>query len=202
MRSIWAGLVVSAVLFGGGCNSQAQTGNRKMPARAVESQAEHPPDRMGGIVTGYGVDAAKADEQALMKAQERVRELLGEKLGKSLRPDMEVLDPGYLARLEVVRPAGEPVPVTLKDGDYLEASYRVRLNDNYLREVARFARHQQMSDRHLIAARVLIGLVVLLLVITGYLRLEEATRGYATTMLRVAAVAVLVVAGLGLVLTA
>jgi hypothetical protein len=40
-----------------------------------------------------------------------------------------------------------------------------------------------------------------LLVITGYLRLEEATKGYYTTLLRVAAIGVLVATAIGLVMT-
>ena len=171
--------------------------------RAGKAQAEPPPERQGELVKGYGVDPARAEEQAVEQAQERVRDLLAEKLGTSLRPDSDMLDPDYLTPARGHPARGRPVAVTLKDGDWFVASYRVRLNDNYLREVARFARHQQMGDRHLIAARVLAGLVALLLVVTGYLRLEEATRGYATTMLRAAAVAVLlVVVVLGLMVTA
>jgi hypothetical protein len=47
-------------------------------------------------------------------------------------------------------------------------------------------------------ARVLAGLVALLVVAGGYLRLEEATRGYYTTLLRAAAVAFLALVGAGL----
>jgi hypothetical protein len=202
MRSIWVGLVVSAVLFAGGCNSRSQAGNRKGPARAVKAQAELPPDREEDIVTGYGVNAAKARERALVMAQERVRAQLAEKLGTAWRPSEDILDPENLESKGVIRSLGEPVGLTLKDGDWLVAKYHVRLTRPYLQEAARVARQQHMSDRHLLAARVLIGLVALLLVVTGYLRLEELTRGYATTMLRASAVGVLLVVGLGLWMTA
>ncbi len=49
--------------------------------------------------------------------------------------------------------------------------------------------------RHLILGRILAALVALFLIVMGYLRLEELTRGYYTTLLRV-------VAGTALLLTA
>ena len=201
MRSFWVGLVVLAVLSTGLHALRSEAGNRKPPTRAVKTQAESPPEHEPDIVKGYGVDAAKACERALEQAQARVREKLAEKLGVSWRPSEEVLDLEYLTRFKVVSRVGEPVGVTLKDGDWLVASYQVSLNPDYLREVARVARHQQMSDRHSIAARVLVGLLALLLVATGYMRLEEMTRGYATTILRAFAVGVLLVVGLGLWVT-
>ena len=202
MRSFWVGLVVLAVLVTGLRVLRSEATGRKLPVRAVDAKAEPPAEREGELVKGYGVDAARAEERAVEQAQQRLRDLLAEKLGKSFRPDDEMLDLEYLTRVGVLRREGDAVAMTNKDGDWLVSSYRVRLNDNYLREAARVARHQHMGDRHQLAARVLVGLVALLLVVTGYLRLEEATRGYATTMLRAAAVAVLVLVVLGLMVTA
>ena len=198
MRSIWVGLVVLAVLFTGLHGLRSEAGNRKMPARAEKAQAETPPDSEKDLAKGYGLDAAKARERAMEKAQELVREQLAEKLGTAFRPGAEVLDPEYLTRFEVVRSVGEPVGEPTTKGETLVATYRVRVTPDYLREVARAVRHQQMNDRHLLAGRVLIGLVAVLLVVTGYLRLEDLTRGYATTILRAAAVVILMVVGLGL----
>ena len=42
------------------------------------------------------------------------------------------------------------------------------------------------------------GVVCLLLVVGGYLRLEEATKGYYTRLLRLTAIAVLIGVGVGL----
>ena len=203
MRSIWVGLLVLAGLCAGLVGLRSEAANRKPPARAVKTQAETPPDREEDIVKGYGLDAVAARERALEKAQERVREQLAEKLGTFWRPSKEVLDPEYLVSVGVVRSIGEPaVGPTVDDQRLLVAQYHVRVNRTYLQEVSRVVRQQQMSDRHLIAGRILIGLLAVLLVVTGYLRLEELTRGYATTMLRAAAVVVLLVVGLGLWVTA
>jgi len=200
MRSFWVGLVVAAVLLTGLSALRSQAGNRKVPAD-VKTPVEALPDRMGGIFTGYGVDAAKAVEQAQAQAQERVRAILAEELGTGFRP-LGILEPGHLKRMGVIHDVGEPVSLTLKDGDWFVAKIHVTVTRPYLQEAARYARQQHTSDRHLIAARVLAGLVALLLVVTGYLRLEDLTRGYATTMLRAAAVGVLLVVGLGLWVTA
>jgi hypothetical protein len=62
----------------------------------------------------------------------------------------------------------------------------------------RLARQGRMESRHLILARILGGLVAMLLVLGGYLRLEEATRGYYTSLLRLSAVGVLTAVGAGL----
>src|SRR4051812_39161817 len=115
MRSIGVGLVVLAVLVTGlvGSQSQARGGRGK----GVVAKAERPPEREEDVVKGYGVDAAKARERALEKAQERVRQQIAEKLGAAWRPGDEVLDPEFLTRFEVVRRVGEPaVEPTLNDG--------------------------------------------------------------------------------------
>jgi hypothetical protein len=59
-----------------------------------------------------------------------------------------------------------------------------------------------MHDRQLLLARLLAAAVAVLLVITGYLRLEHATRGYYTTLLRLAAVGIVAVVSAGLWLLA
>ena len=62
-------------------------------------------------------------------------------------------------------------------------------------EMQQVAREHRMKERQGLVARVLAGLVALLLVAGGYLRLEEATRGYYTTLLRGAALVVLALVG-------
>jgi hypothetical protein len=53
-------------------------------------------------------------------------------------------------------------------------------------------------QRLLLAARILAGLVVLALVVAAYIRLEEATRGYYTVLLRLTAGGVVMLAAVGL----
>ena len=198
MRSIWVGLVAMAVLLTNMNAPECQARSSKAVAKPVKAPVERPPDREEDIVKGYGVNAATARDRALELAQARVRQQLAEKLGASWHPNDRVLDPEFLTRFEVVRSLGEPEELVIEGDKRLVASYHVRITRDYLQEVARVVRQEQMSDRHVIAVRVLIGLVTLLLVSTGYLRLEELTRGYATTMLRATALVVVVVVGMGL----
>ncbi len=68
-------------------------------------------------------------------------------------------------------------------------------------DLDKVAREERMEPRHLLLARILAGMVAMILVLGGYLRLEEATRGYYTLLLRAAAVLVLVAVGAGLYLS-
>ena len=66
---------------------------------------------------------------------------------------------------------------------------------------ARSARLEPIrSQRHLLVGRILGSFVALFLVIFGYIKLEELTRGYYTTLLRMGAGAVVLMAVLGLFL--
>jgi hypothetical protein len=60
------------------------------------------------------------------------------------------------------------------------------------------ARQDVRQHRQVMLFRVLAGLVALLLVLGGYLRLEEATRGYYTGLLRLTAAVLLLFVAAGL----
>jgi hypothetical protein len=72
------------------------------------------------------------------------------------------------------------------------------ITDSQYRDIQKQAQHQRMQERQKTSLLVLIGLVSLLGVVGGYLRLEEATKGYCTFLLRMAAIGVLVVIVAGL----
>src|SRR5207253_1873148 len=85
--------------------------------------------------------------------------------------------------------------------------YKVTLTPEYVNAVRTKARDEWVSHekevrqeravkRQTSILRILGGLIAVLLVVAGYLRLEEATRGYYTAMLRVAAIGVLLVAAM------
>jgi hypothetical protein len=59
-------------------------------------------------------------------------------------------------------------------------------------------RHDRSAGRQGILARVLVGVIAVLVAVACYLRLEDATKGYYTTLLRLAAVAFVVVVGAGI----
>lgn len=150
-------------------------------------------ERSDDLVDGYGPTAAAARERALEHACRRVEKLLLDRLGHSgWQPRPEQLEPGYLSRYGVIQPHGEPeVEPRFKNEKVMVARYQVELTSDYLTQVQQSARLERVETRHLLLARGLTGLLALLLVTAGYLRLEEMTRGYATHLLRLAAAAVL-----------
>jgi hypothetical protein len=74
----------------------------------------------------------------------------------------------------------------------------LEINGEQERELRHLARQQRMKERQKESLFFLIGAACLIGVVGGYLRLEEATKGYYTRLLRIAAVSIvsLVAAGL------
>jgi hypothetical protein len=139
--------------------------------------------------TGYGVDVPLAEQDALEKA----RAWLAEKSGFEWTPPLD-----YLRRKGLVR-FSEPTEKELQlAGPMKVVKLDLEITAAQAEEIQQVARQQRMTQRHLVGARVLAGLVALLLVAGGYLHLEEKTRGYCTGLLRAAAVAVLALVGAGL----
>jgi hypothetical protein len=161
-------------------------------ARAEEAEETH-------TVTGFGTDKKGARANALEEARKLVRQLLPSEFGAanwgldSPAFSAELLrEDGVVHELNTVAsalPRGEPG---------YEAHYRVKLTPEYIDKVRGMVRAEASQRRQFLVGKVLAGIVVVLLVVSGYLRLEEWSRGYATRLLRLAAVIVLVLAGLAL----
>jgi hypothetical protein len=206
LRSTWCLAILAAGLVLVLGLSVSEAGGRKPrkqsrpapPAPAVKQQT-------GIEVDGIGRNEREARKHALEHAQERVADLLREKVGDpSWQPPADVLAPDFLDQEGVVAEVGKPErdPKVRVEGDETwVARYKVQLTDDYLHKVDTRARQERVSDRQLFLGRVLAGLLAVLLVTTGYLRLEEMTRGYATKLLRLAAFVVLALAGLAIWLT-
>ncbi len=175
------------------------------PEEVASGDAVAAADPDDNIVDGYGRTPGDARARALENAERKVEELLYQRFGDlGWMPAPELLSRDFLLRCDVVISRGEPtaVPgVDVNDEKAMKAEYKVELTGKYLEAVQREVREQCVRDRQLILARVLGGLVVLLLVVAGYLRLEDMTRGYATTMLRLGAFGVVALAGAALWLT-
>ncbi len=128
--------------------------------------------------TGYGVVAAEARQDALRKINDRLVQWLDEH-----RPDV-TCRPG-LADLEaMVRNVTEPEPSKLPDSgkkdaveelkkNVLQVQVTAELTDNDLRTLEERTRLVVAEHRQGLMARGLAGVVGLLIVGTGYLRLEE-----------------------------
>jgi hypothetical protein len=203
MTTKWLALVVAVFALlatqasGGPSSKSRKQAAKPAPPPAAVQQEE--------VVDGYGQTAELARENALKNGRERVEKLLLKRLGPSgWWPAEEQVSTEFLLAHEVLKPVGEPelaaeVNVDGKPG--LVARCRVALTPSYLKEIETTARQQTVQDRHSVLARVLGGILAVVLVTAAYLRLEESTRGYATKLLRLAAVIVLAVVGAALFLT-
>jgi hypothetical protein len=173
----------------------------KKRLRALErlqqaTSAPAPGPNPAWVVDGYDLeDPQAAQESALRKAHESVEKYVREHYPTlSWAPSLE-----QLVKAGVVRPEGTPGTHKLDTGEEVqEAHAKVELTRDYREGLQRLVLQQHTRQRQWFAARGLAGLVALLLVCAGYLRLEEATRGYYTRLLRLAAFGVLVGVGVGL----
>jgi hypothetical protein len=203
MRSNWwIVVVIVGILLLGGLRVSGTAGSRKTTTtkKSQPVAVEKAPENV--VVIGYGATANAARARALEQAQEKIVELLALRYGETgWRPSGDLLDPETLVQFNAIEEEGKVVEVILDRDKYLEARYKVQLTPAYLNKVEQQAKQDRVVDRHLLLARVLGGVVAVLLVVVAYLRLEEATHGYYTKMLRLAAFIVLALAGAGLWLT-
>jgi hypothetical protein len=113
--------------------------------------------------------------------------------------------PEFLREKGMVSPVGEPTEKEFefakgitKDGKMQVVTVRLEISAAQAHDIQKQAQQQRMKDRQKSALLVLLAVVCLLGVMGGYLRLEEATKGYYTRLLRIAAIGILlfIVAGL------
>jgi hypothetical protein len=75
---------------------------------------------------------------------------------------------------------------------------KLTITTEQARAIQKQAQQQRMKSRQWLSLLGLGGLVCLLGVVGGYLRLEEATKGYYTRRLRIAAISLFILIALGL----
>jgi hypothetical protein len=164
------------------------------PARAGDPAADGLAPATPRMVEGYGQTEEDAIEVAEDKAVKWIKEELDRRFGKAFwMLDVDKLrDDGILSKPTLLPSR----PTSL--GSRFQAQIQVTLTPAFLADMRETGRSLRMPERHLVVGRVLIGVVALLLVVMGYLRLEDATRGYYTRVLRLGALAVLTLVGTGL----
>jgi hypothetical protein len=135
--------------------------------------------------TGYGATEIAARDDALRLACAWMEQNLG--LGWCPKSDYLVDQKMVQFRDPEVKQFDPPL------NDMKVVKMQLDVTDSQYRDIQKQAQHQRMQERQKTSLLVLIGLVSLLGVVGGYLRLEEATKGYFTFLLRIAAIGVLVV---------
>jgi hypothetical protein len=138
-------------------------------------------------IEGYGPTQKDAEADALKRACEG----LAENLGWAPTPE-------FLREKNMIH-FGQPTEKDLeKSGHVYVVPMQLEVTSEQARDIQKQARQERMKSRQWVSLLGLGGMVCLLAVVGAYLRLEEATKGYYTRLLRLAAVAVvlLVIAGL------
>ncbi len=144
----------------------------------------------------YGRSEEIARQLALEAAQ---RELTGQLAKKipSLRwtPSIEYID----ERVKEVLPTEDKVEV---DGRQMQGVSLLELSgDDYL-EIEHLDQHMRRDQRQLFLGRIVATIVTICAAVAGYLRLDEATKGYYTNLLRLGSLAVIGTVGAGVWLLA
>ena len=193
--SLWIMAIPLALLAAGALPRAAHADDPPTPAEVVSGHVLRV-----DTDPGYGTTKEVAREEAKKKACTWFQAYLDYKYGDiGWRPAPDELVSQGVVHLD------EPTPWQADQIQGYEVAAHVDLTDAALRRLQpevdrqlREARDQVQFQRNALAARVLAGLVALCLVVTGYLRLEDLTRGYYTVLLRLGAGAVvlLTVAGL------
>lgn len=141
--------------------------------------------------TGYGKTPKEAENDALKYACAWLEAHGG--LGWSP-------DPQYLRNEKMVR-FNEAEDKEYEDpllGTFKVVKMQLDITANQARELQKQAQQQRMKQRQKLSLLVVLGVASLLGVVGGYLRLEEATKGYYTRLLRIAALGILLVLIAGL----
>jgi hypothetical protein len=141
---------------------------------------------------GAGLTRTDAEQDAMRKARELVLSLLErERPGLKWTPTTE-----YLRGHEVLKVVlHEPEYDFGSLGKLHRVTVRVELSEANLRKMLK---QDNLFRRHLLAAKIVAALVALLTVLTGYIRLEDLTRGYYSGPLRAALAACVLAIGAGL----
>jgi hypothetical protein len=159
---------------------------------ASEARAESNPRAVSPDLIGHGQTKADAEQDALEQARAWVIALLKER-----RPGL-LWEPttAYLREWHLVREVTyNPAYASQRIGPLHQITLRVELGDDSLREMLR---QDRLYQRHLVSAKVLAGLMGLLVILAVYFRLEEITRGYYTGTLRAGLSAGLILLGVGM----
>jgi hypothetical protein len=183
-----AGLVMVWVLINATwAFSQGKSDRRVREAKPVAGTrlvSEESASNMKWEADGFGLTEKDAENFALEKVRNEIADYLFQNGLRDWRP--EVSD---------IRASSTPI-FRNKEKDFEDpelgkmqrVTVVVELTPKAMREFQKEARHQRAGNRMMATSKGLGMLVALLVALGGYFRLEEATKGYYTTWLRLSTV--------------
>lgn len=164
-------------------------------------QARPAPPRQAKVLIkeefeGYGPTPKDAENRAL----ERACDWLAAHTDPGWTPT-----PEFLREKNMVSFVGDPseresqfLQGITKEGKVTVVTLRLEVTDAQARDIQKQAQQHRMKERQKSSLLVVFAVACLLGVVGGYLRLEEATKGYYTHLLRIAAIGILLVVAAGL----
>jgi hypothetical protein len=135
------------------------------------------------VITGLrSATEERAQDEVRRRLRERVTEWLAPEVPTSWRVSQETL-------ADLVRGEAEVTPIELKDGfgTVYEAKLRADLSPERRAELVEDYQHEQTLKKVGVLAALLVFALFLLGTLSGYIRADEATKGYYTNRLRLAA---------------
>jgi hypothetical protein len=183
MRSLAVSLL-TLCLCGPGLRAQGQA-NARPDARK--------PAPFNEAVSGYGTTRANAEEMAFETARARIIAYL-----RRSDPALRWLpSAAYLSKAGMVTEVSHTKDVPTSSGPLHEVKVRAVVTHDDIKEIQSRDRRERVGERHLLSAKVLLALLLLLAVVAEYFKLEELTRGYYTLRLRALLVVCLGLLGVG-----
>lgn len=185
----WLRLIAVCVLVGsvqGSCSPASARPTPSGPKTPLIKEA----------FTGYGLTQKDAEAHALERACGWLAE---HSANLGWTPTPEFLREKGMVKFE--EPTEEEFKVAkdfAEGGKMKVVKMQLEVTADQARDIQTQARQERMTSRHRLVACVLGGLICLLFVVGGYLRLEEATKGYYTRPLRLAAIGILILVILAL----
>jgi hypothetical protein len=162
-----------------------------VPHRAPAAVAENVLKALPWKVTGYGKTIQDAEQDALEKAHKEVVDYLS-----TLNPPVEWQPSVDYVNRNLVKQREEEGPEQRAIGPVYKMTLTVDVGSRQ-EDILKQDRHHRMEMRQLLLAKVLGGLVVVLAVVALYFRLEEYTKGYYTTWLRLIGLGLIALTGAG-----
>ena len=176
----FASLVALILLVAG---ARAATEGAAVPKPRVSAGGD--PKYPSWTITAWGKTVQDGEEVALDRAREEVEDYLARQ-----NPPVHWKPSRHWIDKNLVKTKPHQESKRFDDpllGDGVNVTLTLEVGPKQYREILENDREERVQQRELLLARILAGVVALLVAVVGYLRLDEATKGYYTLWLRLGA---------------
>jgi len=152
------------------------------------------PEWVSDVIRGEDDSPDLAESLAFVNARNALEQYL-----LTQRPLVQTPDNEYIRNhLLIEQPNLSSDPNDIKSDKKYAVTLKISLDADKFAEIFNHQREQTSRDRMMGLGRTLAIVVAFLAAVSGYLRLEEATKGYYTTWLRVGAISFVGAVGAGM----